>query len=43
VPHAVRIDTPAPYFELADHNGKTVRLSDYAGRRVVLVLNRGFS
>ena len=34
---------PAPDFSLADTQGRAVRLSDYRGRRhVVLVFNRGF-
>jgi len=34
---------PAPEFELADTQGRGVRLSDYRGKQhVVLVLNRGF-
>ena len=32
----------APEFELTDTLGRTIRLSDYRGRLVVLVLNRGF-
>jgi peroxiredoxin len=33
----------APDFELVDTQGRTIRLSDYRGRKyVVLVLNRGF-
>jgi peroxiredoxin len=35
--------TPAPDFELADSEGRKVRLSDYRGKKdVVLVFNRGF-
>lgn len=34
---------PAPDFELADSNGVMVRLSDYKGKVVVLVFNRGFA
>lgn len=34
----------APEFELTDTNGQSVRLSDYCGRKiVVLVFNRGFT
>jgi peroxiredoxin len=33
----------APDFSLVDTNGETVRLSDYRGRYVYLVFNRGFS
>jgi peroxiredoxin len=39
----VTINTPAPDFELADINGKPVRLSDLRGRNVLLVFNRGFA
>jgi peroxiredoxin len=39
----VEIDTPAPDFELEEFAGRTVKLSDYRGRRhVLLVFNRGF-
>mgnify|MGYP000246036386 CR=1 FL=1 len=38
----VQIQTPAPEFALADFQGRQVRLSDYRGRHVVLVFNRGF-
>ena len=34
---------PAPDFELIDTNDQMIRLSDYQGKKlVVLVLNRGF-
>ncbi len=39
----VEINTPAPDFTLTDLEGKQVRLSDFRGRKhVVLVFNRGF-
>ncbi len=38
----VSINNPAPDFELADYTGKRVRLSDFRGRNVLLVFNRGF-
>jgi peroxiredoxin len=38
----VALDTPAPDFTLSDYTGKTVRLSDFHGRNVLLVFNRGF-
>ncbi|HVM70757.1 MAG TPA: hypothetical protein VMT91_03285 [Anaerolineales bacterium] len=38
----VTIDALAPDFELADFNGKVIRLSDLRGRNVLLVFNRGF-
>jgi peroxiredoxin len=38
----VFINSPAPDFELTDISGKPVRLSDYRGRNVLLVFNRGF-
>ncbi len=39
----VQLNLPAPDFELHDFNGRTVRLSDYQGKKhVVLVFNRGF-
>lgn len=34
---------PAPDFELADSEGRRIRLSNYQGsRNVVLIFNRGF-
>jgi peroxiredoxin Q/BCP len=40
---SIHAGTPAPDFELVDTQGKTIRLSDYRGNKiVVLVLNRGF-
>jgi hypothetical protein len=39
----VEIDMTAPDFALDDFQGRTVRLSDYRGKRpVILVFNRGF-
>jgi len=38
----VSLKTPAPDFELADFNGKSVRLSEFRGKNVLLVFNRGF-
>jgi len=38
----IAINTPAPDFELADYTGRTIRLSDFRGRDVLLVFNRGF-
>ena len=39
----VQIDTPAPDFSLDDYEGQPVRLSDYRGKKhVVLIFNRGF-
>jgi peroxiredoxin len=39
----VQINTTAPDFALNDFRGEPVRLSDYQGRKhVVLVFNRGF-
>ncbi len=39
----VELHTPAPDFQLADFQGRPVRLSDYRGQKhVILVFNRGF-
>jgi peroxiredoxin len=39
----VKIDTPAPDFALNDYGGQSVHLSDYAGKKhVILIFNRGF-
>lgn len=37
-----RLGQPAPDFELTDTRGQNVRLSDFRGKPVVLVFNRGF-
>jgi peroxiredoxin len=40
----VTLGAPAPEFELEDHSGNRVRLSDFQGKaRVLLVFNRGFT
>ena len=39
---AVGVGGTAPAFELPDHSGKPVALSDFAGSKVVLVFYRGF-
>jgi peroxiredoxin len=38
----VALNTPAPDFELADYSSTRVRLSNFRGRNVLLVFNRGF-
>jgi peroxiredoxin len=39
----IELNTLAPDFELPDHDGNLVRLSDQFGRsNVLLVFNRGF-
>lgn len=39
----VQLNIAAPDFELPDFKGRTVRLSDYQGKKhIVLVFNRGF-
>ena len=40
----VALDTPAPEFTLPDFTGTPVSLSDFRGRKnVLLVFNRGFT
>ena len=39
---SVALNSPAPDFELADYTGQPVRLSNFRGRNVLLVFNRGF-
>ena len=40
----VSLDQPAPQFSLLDFSGSPVSLSDYRGRKnVLLVFNRGFT
>lgn len=39
----VEINNFAPDFELVSFTGETVRLSDYRGKYVLLVFNRGFT
>ena len=38
----VEVNTPAPDFTLDDYQGKSVSLSDFRGKYVILVMNRGF-
>ena len=38
----VEMNTPAPDFNLEDYKGKSVRLSDFHGKTVLLIFNRGF-
>jgi len=41
---SVEINTRAPEFTLPDFNGQSVSLSDFAGRKnVLLVFNRGLA
>ena len=35
-PALLEVGSQAPAFEVSDHAGNTVRLADFAGRRVVL-------
>ena len=40
----IELHTKAPDFSLIDFRGETVRLSDYRGRKhIVLIFNRGFT
>ncbi len=39
---SVPVGSPAPDFTLTAIDGREVRLSDYSGRKVVLVFLRGF-
>jgi peroxiredoxin len=40
----VSLNQPAPEFELNDFRGKPVKLSDFQGKKhVILVFNRGFT
>ena len=38
----VALNTPAPDFELTGYTGQPVHLSDFRGRNILLVFNRGF-
>lgn len=39
----MEVNKKAPDFELVDYKGDVFRLSDYAGKKnVLIVLNRGF-
>jgi peroxiredoxin len=38
----VELNTPAPDFSLDDFRGERVNLSDFRGKTVLLVFNRGF-
>ncbi len=40
----VHLNTPAPDFVLKSYQGDEIRLSDFAGRKhLILVFNRGFT
>jgi peroxiredoxin len=42
--NAIQINQPAPDFTLPDFEGKLVRLTDFRGKKnVILVFNRGFT
>ncbi len=39
----ILINMPAPEFQLQDFNGNTIKLSNFFGRKnILLVFNRGF-
>lgn len=38
----VELNTPAPDFTLTDYRGNPVSLTDFMGKYVFLVMNRGF-
>jgi peroxiredoxin len=39
----IQKSTPSPDFTATDSVGRTIRLSDYAGKKhIILVFNRGF-
>jgi peroxiredoxin len=38
----VALNAPAPDFTLENYEGKTTRLSDFRGKPVLLIFNRGF-
>jgi peroxiredoxin len=38
----VELNTPAPDFTLEDYTGKITSLSDFRGKPVLLIFNRGF-
>jgi peroxiredoxin len=38
----VAINNLAPDFTLTDYTGKTILLSEFRGRNVLIVFNRGF-
>ena len=42
MPELLHPGEPAPEFELADPNGRHVRLADYRGKPIVLAFLRGF-
>ncbi|MBP1702747.1 MAG: AhpC/TSA family [Chloroflexi bacterium] len=42
--NAIQINQPAPDFTLPDFEGKLVHLTDFRGKKnVILVFNRGFT